>query len=321
MHARAPNIPFLMGAGGSARKSSMTDYGTDLLTTNAAAPDEFKQRQFLAQDSTLRGIYDSIIATGSCGIVSDEASCTYETPDSDQGNGVHYLSQPKMCKIVNAEALDALTGKGSTHLTEYRTLHKVRGQVEAVEHIMIPRVHCFQKRMDFLIAPDETPSNELQLCADSRKMFEDLMTWLFQKADTEKLIKYLERHALTFFRTVLKAVKDWMMQPSVCKEIDPWLKKKLGYADTDLLRNANVSQRFVHFFLQRSCCPERLHADPAVIDVFHLIYGVHAWLRQIRIHSAFYKWYELTRVQVGARTGRALYDVFEGEQGDGVETL
>ena len=115
MHARAPNIPFLMGAGGSARKSSMTDYGTDLLTTNAAAPDEFKQRQFLAQDSTLRGIYDSIIATGSCGIVSDEASCTYETPDSGQGNGVHYLSQPKMCKIVNAEALDALTGKGSTH--------------------------------------------------------------------------------------------------------------------------------------------------------------------------------------------------------------
>jgi hypothetical protein len=84
-----------------------------------------------------------------------------------------------MCKLVNAEDLDTLTGKGTTHLTEYRMMQKVHGEVKVCEHIMVSQLHYFQKRMDLLIAPDETPSNELQLYQHSTLIFEDLATRLF----------------------------------------------------------------------------------------------------------------------------------------------
>ncbi|CAK0905499.1 unnamed protein product [Prorocentrum cordatum] len=204
-HVRAPNIQRLTGAGGSARKSSKTTYFTNCLVGSAAAPQEFRDREFFCQDSTLRGIYDAILATSSAAVVSDEASITYLTPISDPDSGVYHLAQNTMCKLVNAEAMDALTGKGTTHLTEHRLMHRVSGQTEACEYIMIPKAHCFQKRMDFTVAPDKSPSNALQGTEASDKFIKDFFAWLFTTANAEKKTKRLERHALTLWRAVEKA--------------------------------------------------------------------------------------------------------------------
>ena len=106
-HSRSPCIAYLRGASMSARKSSLKTYGDDLVFKNPASPQNFKDRAFIAADSTLRALREHMQKHQHCAIISDECSNTYETPWSEGGKGLHYLIRSKVCTYVNAESDDS----------------------------------------------------------------------------------------------------------------------------------------------------------------------------------------------------------------------
>eukprot|EP00969_Alexandrium_andersonii_P091788 4051411-Alexandrium_andersonii.AAC.1 len=78
-HGRTPCIAALRAAEASARKTSLDEFGTSLLTKSPGAPDAFKERLFIAADATVRGLRDAVLATSACAIISSEISTTYRT--------------------------------------------------------------------------------------------------------------------------------------------------------------------------------------------------------------------------------------------------
>ena len=55
-HSRSCPIPALRAAEASARKTSLDDFGRELLTGLPNAPPEFQKREFIAADLTVRGL-------------------------------------------------------------------------------------------------------------------------------------------------------------------------------------------------------------------------------------------------------------------------
>jgi hypothetical protein len=90
LHHVSPNIPVIIAASSSARKSSLVKYITSLLTS-AAAPEEFRDRHIFLVDATLKGIRTSLVNYQRCAVNSDEAVNTYSTPWSEPSSGVNYL--------------------------------------------------------------------------------------------------------------------------------------------------------------------------------------------------------------------------------------
>ena len=106
--------------------------------------------------------------------------------------------------------------------------------------------------------------------------------------------KFLEGHALSLFRTVCKAVTDFLDTPEGMS-LSRWTHVKLGFKDTDILRHASVAQRCCQFLgtqVSDSACPGLPSLGRCDINVFELMYGLHGWLRQLQIHAAYYRWYD-----------------------------
>lgn len=128
-HAITPNIPCLKAASSSARKSSLKTFTSEtLLAGSASAPACVQQRQCYMGDATVTGIRALLYNYRRAVVVSDEASCTYKTPYSEEVAGVNYLPRSKMNTLVHCEADHACTAKGSTHNSVYSLLHNVSGQ-------------------------------------------------------------------------------------------------------------------------------------------------------------------------------------------------
>ena len=93
LHHVSPNIPVIIAASSSARKSSLVKYITSLLTS-AAAPEEFRDRHIFLVDATLKGIRTSLVNYQRCAVNSDEAVNTYSTPWSEPA-----ASAPKASRV------------------------------------------------------------------------------------------------------------------------------------------------------------------------------------------------------------------------------
>ena len=70
------------------------------------------------------------------------------------------------------------------------------------------------------------------------------------------------------------------------------LKAKLGYADTDLLRLWHVNLRYIEYLLSRRYPGKEYQKEPRlpILDVVPFILAIRGWLRQIHLHSAYYKY-------------------------------
>ena len=306
-HKRSPSIACLRGASASARKSSLKTFGDDLICKNNASPADWANRQFFLTDGTLRGIRDAIVGYNRCAIVSDECSNTYETPWSEKGKGIHYLQRSKMCTFVNAEGDDICTGKGGDHISQYSCLHTVTGQTEAIEWILAPTIGGFCKRMNITFSPDEPHCNNRQRRDDSRRFIHGYFTWLFENVSKEAEVKYLSNEARSLYDAVLSARKDFD-STTQGQQMNRFLKAKLAFIDTDLLRWCSVAHGMMqHAWSHRVELP-RTH----VMGHFPLMYAVHAWLRQIQLHAAYYKWFMDLRQRSGSLAGeKKLTDLME----------
>ena len=307
MHKRCPSIACLRGASASARKSSLKTFGDEMICKNSASPADFATKNFFLTDGTLRGIRDAIVANSRCAIVSDECSNTYKTPWSEKGKGIHYLQRSKMCTYVNAEADDACTGKGGDHMSEYSVLHCVTGQTEAIEWILSPTIGGFCKRMNITFSPDEPHCNNKQQRDDSRRFIHGYFTWLFENVSKQPEVKFLSNEALSLYDAVMSARKDFdsTMQG---QGMNRFLKAKLAFIDTDILRWCSVA----HDMIQHACSHRIEEPRTRAMGVFPLMYAIHAWLRQIQLHAAYYKWYIELKRKSGSLAGeKKLTDLLE----------
>ena len=307
MHKRCPSIACLRGASASARKSSLKTFGDDLICKNNASPADFANREFFLTDGTLRGIRDAIVGYNRCAIVSDECSNTYQTPWSEKGQGIHYLQRSKMCTFVNAEGDDSCTGKGGEHISEYSCLHTVTGQTEAIEWILSPTIGGFCKRMNITFSPDEPHWNNRQRRDDSRRFIHGYFTWLFENVSKEPEVKFLSNEARSLYDAVLSARKDFDSTEQG-QEMNRFLKAKLAFIDTDLLRWCSVA----HGMMQYACSHRVKVPRTQVMGHFPLMYAVHAWLRQVQLHAAYYKWFIDLKTKTGSLAGeKRLTDLME----------
>ena len=68
------------------------------------------------------------------------------------------------------------------------------------------------------------------------------------------------------------------------------LARKLNFADTDLVRLAHVNQRFLELLISIRWPQER--PSPKWIGVSAYALAIRGWLRQVHIHSSFYRYIE-----------------------------
>jgi hypothetical protein len=309
MHKRCPSIACLRGASASARKSSLKTFGDNMICRNSASPANFASRDFFLTDGTLRGIRDAIVGNNRCAIVSDECSNTYETPWSEKGKGIHYLQRSKMCTYVNAEGDDSCTGKGGDHISEYSCLHCVTGQTEAIEWILSPTIGGFCKRMNITFSPDEPHCNNKQQRDDSRRFIHGYFTWLFGNVSKEPEVKFLSNEARSLYDVVMSARKDFDSSMKG-QEMNRFLKAKLAFMDTDILRWCSVA----HGMIQHACSHNIQEPRTQVMGLFPLMYAIHAWLRQVQLHAAYYKWFIELKKRSGSLAGeKKLTDLMEEE--------
>ena len=166
-------------------------------------------------------------------------------------------------------------------------VHCVTGQTEAIEWILRPTIGGFTKRMNITFSPDEPPCNSKQQRDDSRKFIHSYFTWLFENVSKKPEVKFLSNEARSLYDAVMNARKDVdnSMHDSA---MNGFLKVKLAFMDTDILRWCNVAHGMIHH-----ACSHNIMGEPPtrVMGLFPLMYAIHAWLRQVQLHAAYYKWW------------------------------
>jgi len=313
LHQVSPNIPTIIAAASSARKSSLCKFTTDLLVTQDTPIDAIKDRSVFTVDATLRGIRNSLQNYGRCSVCSDEIVNTYRTPWSENGGtGVNFLSRSKMNTYLSCERDDVLTGLHTTHIDNYSFQHKVFGQVAACEFVMRPEPHGSHKRMTFVVSEDTPRSNQCQECGDSS----DFMRWMHSQMMrgpilTPEVICF-DEFTQTFFHAVTLAIENFIQETQ--GPINSPFRVKLGFYDTDLIRLWNVNHRYLKMLLYRRW-PGGLPGgeEPRGLGAHAFGLALRGWLRQLQLHHGFYKYAVHCFSTVGS--SNRSYDGFERELG------
>ena len=285
LHTVSPNIPIVIGASSSARKSSLIKFTTDLLVAGSPC-DGFATRNIFLVDATLKGIRNSLANYMRASVTSDEIVNTYSTPWSEPGTGVNYLSRSKLNTFLNCERDDVITGIATTHIDGYSFQHKVAGQVSAAEWVLKPAPHGFQKRISFFLSEDRPRSHAGQECEASVSFLQDMHAWMQEGPMNTPETAILDGYARVVMNGVSAAIDNFLGEPPT--PLPEALKIKLGYADTDLIRLAHVNQRF----LERLLCLRWPNETPRPesLGLLSFALAIRGWLRQVHIHCAYYKY-------------------------------
>jgi hypothetical protein len=190
---------------------------------------------------------------------------------------------------------DSLTGVGQTHLKDYLFQHKVAAQPEAVEYIMRPAAHGFQKRFHVTFSPSNPPSDEDHLDGGAREFLKELHTYLFSNVANVTCKNVMGTHARTMYKAAKNAVKDFVEEKG--NTLHGKTNAKLGFADSDIMRYCNTRMRIAQFCcsLAENLTDGELDEERArnAFDVFELAMALHQWRRQVHIHHSYYRWWDL----------------------------
>ncbi len=222
-------------------------------------------------------------------MISDELVNTYQTPWSESGNGVNYLSRSKLNTFLNGETDDVITGNGPTHIEQYSFQHLVAGQLPAAEWVMQPAPHGSHKRLTFVTSEDKPRSNNAQKSTSSQRLLRLLHDWMQSGPLMRKSTHSLDNYARSIYDSAQAAV-DAFLSEEESVNLPEALLIKLGFADTDILRATNVQMRYVQM-LESMRFPESKTHERTQANVYEMSLGIRAWLRQIHVHCAYYKYY------------------------------
>ena len=167
----SPNIPVMLGGEASSRKSSLHDFTKKLMLD---AKDWLSQ--LFLTEATLKGIRTAIKKFARASASCDELSCVMSTPWSENAQGIHFLSRPKMCTFSQCEPDSVITGAGVEELTHYAMQVGAFGQCEVLEWVMraglshfdmcspsLPLLTCFFAQLCAVRSDSQRMAKEVEL--------------------------------------------------------------------------------------------------------------------------------------------------------------
>lgn len=193
------------------------------------------------------------------------------------------------------------------------------GQVEALEWILRPGPQGFFKRLQFAIAPDRIPVDDAVETDHSMGFYQYLHDCMFSHPYVVASYLHLDGQALTLFRTVLRAVSDWLeAKESEGVKVSRWFAIKLGFTFSDLLRSACVNMRMVQS-LERQAGKLKFDVSRTSINPEELMAGFHGWMRCLELHAGLYRYWAGKPAVSSDVTGRSVPDRLEDLSGDSVK--
>ena len=278
-HARQTTIP-LFGAGApSTRKTSLERFISQELI-----PIDWL-RACVCSDATLKGFLNCIANENRSGVVNSEATTAYETKQSENAKGTHWMGKPKMLVFVNGERSVTMTGHGAVSLDVYGFLHQVWGQTAVLEEILARDGIGFRKRFN-TVWFCRTNGIRNQLSFVSRAFLKEYFEWLGQYALPHPQEHFYDAFARSMYQGFMGGVEDFLEgHPG----IDQVIKEKLEFADTDIQRLTNAEMRMCQFAQTKNAQTQN-QGERKQWDVYDLAHALHAWRRQISLYVAHTKW-------------------------------
>ena len=291
-HQRTPWIPAFFGAPASCRKSSLHGYITGKLLQSDSTPEHARPKQCFSNAGTLRGHRNNLWNFGRTGLASSEITETYKV--RNEGDGVpasQFAQKSHINKWCHSEADYNVTGTMRDQNDVYAFYHLVHGQVAPTVEVLTSGNAIdigFLKRFHAVFmesVPMECPQQQADV---SEKLLRDFMGWLGEHNMSQERTDVIETISLNQFarhwvRVVLEVVREFRDQQT---DLSAAWTQKLMYADTDILRWANVVNKMRAFLASKTHLADSVNPFAGTLDVIDVQYALHAWLRQLEYFSA-----------------------------------
>ena len=323
-HERTPNVPAISGMPPTARKSSLYTFITSTCLSGSQVPAKLQKGKCCTTDGTLKGHRTNIFNHRRSGISTDEIACAYKTKQSQEAQGIHFAVKQKLCTYLHCEADTAVTGPAHYASGEYSFFHLAYGQIGAAFEVLEPKEGGFTKRFHIAFANYKACSDPDQPAAESKAFILRYHDWMAEHclggtsadAEEEETVDhddasaapaakkarpyepqapaspaYCDDATFKMFQTVLLAITDFQDDLSNAgKRLNKYLVQKLGYADSDLAKYANVTMR-THQYCESLTGLSRAAVSHArrQWNHFEAMYAIRMWLRQLEWHAALYR--------------------------------
>ncbi|CAK0831905.1 unnamed protein product, partial [Prorocentrum cordatum] len=290
VHCISPNKAVICGGSPSSRKSRSCDLSNDFITKSAYAPPDLAAGAAYLAEATLRGIRTCLLKTHRASMTTDELMNAMVTPWSDGKDQSHCAPRSKLCTYTQAERDDIITATGPVHLRSYSFQFKLFGQLEGAEWALRPGPQGFFKRVAFSVSPENNPWDDRVCTSMSMGLIQGLHDYMFLGPFKQPCYLHLSGQTQTFLRIVLQAIRDWIKEKEESGvDVSKWLKIKLGFAFSDILRNGASTMRQVQYLMSLSKASQGAAPRHCIIPM-EFMAGLHKYFRELELHAGFYRY-------------------------------
>ena len=284
-HMRVPTIAAFWGSRASQRKSSLLEWVMKFLE-NPELPEGLRGCACMTNEGTARGHRNNFYNFNRSGLFTSEVSEVYKTSFTDPGTPTSKMaSKPQLNKWLHGEKDKSCIGSGVDDHSEYMFFHWVVGQVQPVlEVLSVAKGHevGFPKRFNLCFANSRVGTSRIDSTA-SQNLLDEFVDWMAKEVTPHCVRVACDRFADGWLQQIQQAVQDFS---TTTEGLHAAWEQKLLYADSDILRWANVVRRMRQFLRAKSgvrCRGERLELEP--LEVREVQYGINAWCRQLQLYG------------------------------------
>ena len=165
-----------------------------------------------------------------------------------------------------------------------------------------PTANGFQKRMSFTFSPDANPVDEDLDDRWSTGLLQGLHSFMLSGPTRHEVLLYPDAYARNVWKHVRRAISEWLeAQAAEDEPVNRFLVVKLNFAFSDIMRFTNVCMRMCQYLeaLSAAGWGQQTWARTE-FNVFELVAGIRAWLRQVELHAAYYAFIRKAEAKVGA---------------------
>ena len=289
IHSISPNKAVMFAGSASSRKSRLHDLSTDFITKSAYAPQELVKGTAYISEATLRGARLCFMKSNRGSMSSDEVINVMVTPWSDCQSSTNFIPRSKLCTYTQAERDDVVTGTGPIHLRNYSFQMKIGGQLEGIEWVLRMTPQAFFKRVALAVSPERNPWDDTVVDSVSLGWWQGLHDWMLKGPYLCPSYLHCDGTTRTYLRITLKAINEWLLEKNAKGDaVSRWFSIKVGFAFSDILRNALCIMRQVQFAESMSknlrFAPNRLDIHPT-----EFMTGLHKYFRELELHAGYYR--------------------------------
>ena len=238
LHTINPDKPVFCAASASDKKTCLIEAATGFMTKSDHAPREIKKSMVFASNGSVRGLREAIVQYH-----KDEVVTMIATPWSESGTSNVYISRSKLCTFSQGERDDVLTANGALHLRSYSFQLKACGQLEPMEWLLRPGPQGWFKRPCLRVSMGHNEHINDFPAEYATGLIQALHDFQFLQANQTPTYIHADASALTLFRAVQSAIKEWIQDNE--ENVDRFLQVKLLFSYSDILRDASARMRMV----------------------------------------------------------------------------